>query len=110
MSEFGKRLKSLRKEYKITQRSLAEEVNVDFTYISKMENGKLDNFPSIEIIIKIAKVLKTDPDELILLAKKVPDSLRETIVADELAAAFLRKVPKLSPKQREEVKDYIDKV
>lgn len=110
LSNFGKVIKDLRQEHRITQRALAEIVGVDFTYISKMENGKLDNFPSIDIITKIAQALETDSDELILLAKKVPDTLRETIVDDELAAIFLRKVPTMTPEQRKKIHDYIDEV
>lgn len=110
MDEFGKALKKLRKERKITQRDLADRVKVDFSYISKMENGKLDNSPSIKIIEMIAKELETDPDELILLANKIPNTIRETIVNNDLAAAFLRKVPKMTDEQRKEFKDLIDKV
>ena len=110
MSDFGAVIKNLRQEHKITQRALAEKVGVDFTYISKMENGKLENFPSIDIISKIAQVLETDADALTLLAKKVPDTLRETIVDDDLAAIFLRKVPTMTPEQRKKIRDYIDEV
>ncbi len=109
MSEFGEKLKRLRKERKITQRDLADRIGVDFTYISKMETGKLDNFPSLEIIKKISIILETNEEELILLAKKIPDSLRETIIEDDLAAAFLRKVPYLSSEQRDQIKDLINK-
>jgi HTH-type transcriptional regulator, competence development regulator len=109
MTDFGTRLKNLRKERRITQRDLATKVDVDFTYISKMESGKLDNFPSIDIIKKIAGILETDPDELIFLAKKIPENIRETIANDDLAATFLRKVPHLTTEQRKLIKDVIDK-
>ncbi len=110
MPEFGTVIKSLRKEKRITQRALAEIVGVDFTYISKIENGKLENFPSVETITKIAGVLGIDKDELTLLAKKVPEAIRETIVDDDLAAAFLRKVPTMTPEQRQRIQSYIDEV
>ena len=110
MSDFGTTIKNLRKERQITQRDLAEKVKVDFTYISKMENNKLGNFPSIDTIVKLAEVLDANADELILLAKKVPDTMRETIVDDDLAASFLRKVPQMTAEQRKRVKDYLDEV
>ena len=110
MNEFGSLLKRLRKDRKVTQRDLAERINVDFSYISKMENGKLENTPSIRIIEMIAKELETDADELILLAKKIPEAIRDTIIDDDLAAAFLRKVPKMNEAQRQEIKDIINKV
>ena len=99
-ADFGVTIKNLRKEQRITQRELAEKVDVDFTYISKMENGQLKNFPSTETIIKIANVLNTDADNLILLAKKVPENIRETIVADDLATALLRKMPSITEEER----------
>jgi len=108
MINFGVTIKNLRRERKITQRSLAEKVGVDFTYISKIENERLENYPSIDIIIKIAQALGTDADELILLAKKVPDTIRETIVDNELAAAFLRKFPQMSPDKRKKIKEIIN--
>ncbi len=40
METFGQKIKSLRKEKKITQSELVESVGVDFTYISKIENDK----------------------------------------------------------------------
>jgi len=110
MNNFGIVLKKLRKERKITQRDLAEKVGVDFSYISKIENGRFENSPSEKTIIEIAKALETDANELILLAKKVPEAIRETIVDDDLASAFLRKMPKLSPTQRKEIRELIDKV
>jgi transcriptional regulator with XRE-family HTH domain len=108
MSDFGTTLKNLRKERRITQRDLAQKVGVDFTYISKIETGAFVNPPSVALIEKIAQVLGTDADELILLAKKIPDTLRETIVDDELAAAFLRKIPHFTDDQRKKLKALID--
>ena len=103
-------MKRLRKEQKITQRDLAERVKVDFTYISKMENGKLQNYPSEAIIRKIANVLEADADELILLAKKVPSEMRKTIMDDNLAIEFLRKVDNFTKDQRKQIEDLINKV
>lgn len=108
MTDFATKLKMLRKEQKITQRELAEKTGIDFTYISKMENGKLENFPSIETIKKIAQALHTNENELILLANKVPEDIRKTIVDDKLAADFLRKVQGFSPEQREKLRKFID--
>lgn len=110
MMDFGTKLKNLRKEHMITQRDLADSVGVDFTYISKMENGKLENSPAIETIIKIANVLETNADELLMLANKIPETIRKTIVDDNLAAAFLRKVPQMTDEQRKRIQGVIDEV
>jgi HTH-type transcriptional regulator, competence development regulator len=109
MTEFGTALKKLRKERRITQRDLADRVGVDFTYISKMENGKLENYPSLDTIINIANALEVNSDDLILLANKIPESMREAIVDNELAVAFLRKVGHLTTDQRRQIKDLLEK-
>jgi len=108
MSDFGLIIKNLRKEQRITQRDLAEKVGVDFTYISKIENGQLKNFPSTETIIKIAEVLQADADKLILLAEKVPENIRKTIVNDDLAVALLRKMPSMTKEQLDKIKGLVE--
>lgn len=85
METFGQKIKRLRKAKKMTQSELAESVGVDFTYISKIENGKSLRTPAESTIRKLAMFLETNAEELILLAKKVPQNFQETIVDDKLA-------------------------
>jgi len=56
--------------------------------------------PSEGVIKKIAEVLDADEEQLILLAKKVPQNLKNNLVEDNLAVDFLRVVPKLNQEQR----------
>lgn len=100
METFGQKIKRLRKAKKITQSELADSVGVDFTYISKIENDKGIRLPAESTIRKLAIFLETDAEELILLAKKVPQNFQETIVEDKLAVNFLRVFPKLNKTQR----------
>jgi len=60
---FGNTLKSLRIEKGFTQEKLAELSNLDVTFISKMENGKLQ--PSLTTIISISKALGVSASYLI---------------------------------------------
>jgi transcriptional regulator with XRE-family HTH domain len=55
---------------------------VGFTYISKVECGKLDfgEFPSESLIVRLAQALEADEDELMLLAQKVPASIRRRVI------------------------------
>ena len=57
-------------------------MGIDFTYLSKIENDKLasSEFPSEQTIKKLAKALKADSDELLLMAKKVPDSIKKRVI------------------------------
>ncbi len=75
---FGERIRELRKTKSLTLRDVAKRVKVNFTYVSKIENHKLDfgEYPSEGLIRKLAKVLDADTDELLLLAKKIPKQVR----------------------------------
>lgn len=108
METFGQRIKKLRKAQRITQLELAEKIGVDFTYVSKFENDKTVRPPAEATIRKLADVLKTDAEELILLAKKIPQNLQETIVQDTLAVDFLRVVNRFDENQREKVRRIIE--
>ena len=52
---FGEKIRSLRRDHKLSQRGLAERVGLNFTYLSKIENGRLDfaGYPSEETILKL---------------------------------------------------------
>ena len=82
MSNFGARVRELRKAKGHTLRSLAPSVGVGFTYLSKIESGKLDfgDAPSADLIERLAEVLDTDADELLLMAGRIPQSIREAIL------------------------------
>lgn len=92
--KFGERIRDLRKAKNLGQRALADKVGVSFTYISKVENSKLDfgDYPSEELIHKLAKALGADTDELLLLAKKIPDEIKNRVL--ERPDAF-RKIAQL---------------
>lgn len=79
---FGERLRELRKAKNLSQRALADKVGINFTYLSKVESEKLDfaQYPSEELIRKLAKALGADVDELLLLAKKIPPDIRERVI------------------------------
>jgi transcriptional regulator with XRE-family HTH domain len=79
---FGERVRDLRKAKNLSQRELAEVIGVNFTYLSKIENGKLDfaSFPSEDTIRKLAKALDADEDELLLMAKKIPPDIRDRVI------------------------------
>ena len=110
METFGQKVKRLRKAKRITQLELAEQIGVDFTYVSKIENDRTLRSPAESTIRKLADVLGANPEELILLANKVPQNLQETIVQDTLAVDFLRTVPKFNANDREEIRKFIERV
>src|SRR5437879_11827673 len=75
----------------LTLRELAAKVKVDFTYLSKIENDKTDYPPSEDLLRRLAKELKDDPEELMLLSGQVPEHNRKDLTGKgEHAVRFFR--------------------
>ncbi len=87
---FGKRIKELRTERGLTQRQLAELAHVDFTYLSKIENDRLEHTPSIKTLQDLARALKADELELMQLANKLPAAF-DVLARDKDARRFFRR-------------------
>lgn len=104
---FGETVRDIRKNQQLSQRDLAGKVGVSFTYISKIENEKLDfgDYPSEELIRKLAEALNTEADELMILAKKVPDRIKQRVM--ERPDAF-RKIASLDDKKLDQLLDDMD--
>jgi transcriptional regulator with XRE-family HTH domain len=98
---FGVRLRTLRRERGLTQRELAVLVQLDFTYLSKLENSA--DIPGEKAVRRIAKELEADPDELLALAGKIPADIREWAARDPRAVRLLRRLPQLNPEVREKL-------
>jgi len=60
----GQQIKKLREARGLTQVELADKVEVAQAYVSALENGSRKN-PSLELLRKLAKVLKADVAELL---------------------------------------------
>jgi transcriptional regulator with XRE-family HTH domain len=95
MTAFGKRIRELRKgrgDGHISLRDLAQRVGIDFTYLSKIENGKVSP-PSNKVIEKLSRELGTDLEELLALAAKVSqEDLREAVAQDHRIGVLFRKL------------------
>ena len=61
--EFPERLVTLRKDRQLTQRELAERVQVHITQIQRYESGSTQ--PTLDIIRKLATTLAVSADDLI---------------------------------------------
>ena len=101
--EFGIRIRQLRKQSGMTLRELAEKVNIDFTYLSKIENGAVPP-PSDKVISKLARALNAGKDELLILAGKIPPELVQILKNKEtlqrLRTTHAREIASSSSKQR----------
>jgi HTH-type transcriptional regulator, competence development regulator len=87
---FGTLLQKLRQEKGLSQRQLANQVDVIPTYMSKIERGEFPP-PSEKVIKKIASILDYDVDEFLAVADKVDSELLSIIKSSpKIYAAMLR--------------------
>lgn len=75
--------------------------------MSQIANGKLDfgDYPSEELIGKLAKALDADLDELLLLARKIPGRIRQRII--ERPKVF-RRVAELGDAEMDQLLEYLE--
>lgn len=100
--KFGVIIRARRKEQGITQRDFAKQIGVNFTYISKIENGALEP-PSEAVIQKMAQVLELDANELCLAAGKLPSKYKQLVLQDKTVNLFMRKYSSLTEEQKNRI-------
>lgn len=82
-------MRDLRKTRGLTQKDLAERVDLDFTYLSKVETDRARP-PREDKIRKLAHALGADAEELVFLAGKVPKGMHSTLAESAGVPAILR--------------------
>jgi transcriptional regulator with XRE-family HTH domain len=82
MNRFGQKVRKLRQAKGLSLRDIAPLAGVGFTYLSKVENGRLDfgDYPSEVLIHRLAKALGANADELLLLAEKIPEHIKKRVI------------------------------
>lgn len=107
---FGDRIRELRKAHGFSQRDLAAKAGLDHTYLSKIENARLEHTPSIRTIQALASALEVDELELMDLANKVP-AVFEVITRDREALRFFRRATATitRPSQWRELSEYLER-
>ena len=91
---FGEAMKTLRREADVSQRTLADGVGVDFSYISKVENGRLPA-PAADTVVRICQVLGVPPERLLSLTGKLPTDVQEAVGGSPAAQQFMRSAQQL---------------
>ncbi len=79
---FGQRVRELRHAKEWSLRDLAARVDVGFTYLSRVENERLNfgDYPSDSLIHRLADALDADEDELLILAKRIPERIKQRVL------------------------------
>ena len=99
---FGEYLRGLRKRAGLSQRELAEQAGIDFTYLSKIENGRVDP-PAEETMRALARALGADADELLARARKMPRELKQLVAQGSPEKAMLLRRSAQTPMTPERV-------
>lgn len=103
---FGARLRAHRLRAKLTQRDLAEALGLDFTYVSKIEGGRVPPPAEgkIELAAKVLKLSADDREELFSLAKRVPSDIEE-VVARPKSLRLYRNIRQHSVEEQDKLLD-----
>jgi HTH-type transcriptional regulator, competence development regulator len=96
MNDFGTVLREKRRISGLGQRQLADRAGLDFSYISKLENGRLPP--------PAADTLECPAEDLLSAAKKMPTGFSDSL-ADPAAIRFLQEASRLrlSPEEWEQL-------
>jgi HTH-type transcriptional regulator, competence development regulator len=105
----GQTVRALRKERGLSQRELAQLIDVDFTYVSKIENDRLDHSPSVRTLVRMAEALQVDELELMDLANKVPPAISAVARSPEALRFFLRAAEEIEdPSEWQALTDFLE--
>jgi transcriptional regulator with XRE-family HTH domain len=79
---FGEKARALPAAKNLSLRAPGRLAGVSFAYVSKIENGRCDrgDYPSADLIGRLAAALDADGEELLLLAGKIPVPIRRRVL------------------------------
>lgn len=94
----GDRIKEARKNKKLTQEQLAEQLDISVEFVGQIERGL--KMPSMQVFVKLIETLNVSADYL----------LRDSVSTGQLFGdnAIGRKIEKLKPNQRIALEALID--
>jgi transcriptional regulator with XRE-family HTH domain len=90
VNQLGTMLRDGRKRSGLSQRAAAQQTGVDFTYLSKIENGHITTGISEDLLRRLAALYDLDSDVLLVVAHKCPADLAALLASDLTAVQLLR--------------------
>lgn len=109
--KFGTFIRERRTARGYSLRRFAERVGISPTYLSHVEQGKVDSPPTADRIRKMAGLLGESPDELCAMAGRVPEDLPKIIQSQpEAMPALLRAAKGLTPLQLKRLQDHASRM
>ena len=116
MNQLGKFIKQKRKELGLSLRDFAEMCEISHSYLDNLEKGRDARSgkpvsPTIETLQKLASGLKITIVEILRISGFIDSSLDQNNqigINDDELVSFIREIsPKLSPEEREDLKEVI---
>jgi transcriptional regulator with XRE-family HTH domain len=108
--KFGATVRALREKQGLSLRKFAEEVGISPTYTSKVERDEFPP-PGEETIVKMAKILEQNPDELLALAGKAASDISDIVqTRPEILPTFFRTAAKLSDENLRKLMKQMEKM
>jgi HTH-type transcriptional regulator, competence development regulator len=106
-SPLGRLIRNTRSEKGISLRAFAKLIGKSPGFVTQLECE--DEAPSVaeETLRTVAKYLRLDPDELLVLANRTPRDVRPE---SPLEVTLYRKVKKLSESDQERVRLYMERI
>jgi transcriptional regulator with XRE-family HTH domain len=100
MSTFGPTLRELRRRAGLSQRELADRTKLDFSYISKVENGRLPP-PAADTVVAICRELDVPAENLLALTGKIPSAVQQSLSTNRGAQRFMSEAKQMQLTEEE---------
>lgn len=88
-TKIGKRIAEKRKKLRMTQAEVEDRANLSHKYLSNIEHGR--SIPSIDVLMQIADVLHSAPNEFLLGAAFTEEAEKSEL--DNVLIADIRRLP-----------------
>jgi len=111
---FGKVLQRIRRSKGMTQREVANKIDMDYSYFSRLENDRFDSNPTRDTIDKIAEALRCNDEErgeLLAAAGRIDEGIEKAArIASEKPAVgkLFRAIVRLPLDRIEELVEQIE--
>jgi transcriptional regulator with XRE-family HTH domain len=106
---FGRTLQRIRREKGMTQREVAQKIEMDYSYFSRLENDRFDSKPTRDTIDKIAEALECSEEqrgELLAEAGRIDEDMeRVARIASKRpeVGQLFQAIVKLPPEKVDEI-------
>ncbi len=110
-------LRKYREKMELTQKQLAETLNIDRSTYSYYETGK--SIPPVETLVKLAKIFNTTIDDLLGYEANIPDTVHDDVniynrsrenfaLLSEEEQSIIMKYRQLPSELQDEIQKYIN--